>query len=110
MTLTRLPAMSVSLLLASASTGAVAGAGDRELGEYLSAECVTCHQLSGRETGAVPRITGWPDEHFVAVMNAYKDKHRENPIMQTIAGRLAADEIEALAAYFGALQSRSVVK
>ncbi|WP_305322506.1 c-type cytochrome [Bradyrhizobium sp.] len=100
--------MSVSLLLASASTGAVAG--DRELGEYLSAECVTCHQLSGRETGAVPRITGWPDEHFVAVMNAYKDKHRDNLIMQTIAGRLAADEIEALAAYFGALQSRSVVK
>ncbi|MDP1869565.1 MAG: hypothetical protein Q8L13_24895 [Bradyrhizobium sp.] len=108
MTLSHLPAMSVSLLLASASTGAVAG--DRELGEYLSAECVTCHQLSGRETGAVPRITGWPDEHFVAVMNAYKDKHRDNLIMQTIAGRLAADEIEALAAYFGALQSRSVVK
>ena len=108
MTLTRLPAMSVSLLLASASTGAVAG--DRELGEYLSAECVTCHQLSGRETGAVPRITGWPDEHFVAVMNAYKDKHRDNLIMQTIAGRLAADEIEALAAYFGASQPRSVVK
>lgn len=108
MTLTRLPAMSVSLLLASASTGAVAG--DRELGEYLSAECVTCHQLSGRETGAVPRITGWPDEQFVAVMNAYKDKHRDNLIMQTIAGRLAADEIEALAAYFGASQPRSVVK
>ena len=108
MTLTRLPAMSVSLLLASASTGAVAS--DRELGEYLSAECVTCHQLSGRETGAVPRITGWPDEQFVAVMNAYKDKHRDNLIMQTIAGRLAADEIEALAAYFGASQPRSVVK
>ena len=48
-------------------------------------------------------ITGWPDDHFVAVMNAYKDKHRDNPIMQTIAGRLAADEIAALAAYFGAV-------
>lgn len=108
MTLSRLPVMSVSLLLASASTGAVAG--DRELGEYLSAECVTCHQISGRETGAVPRITGWPDEHFIAVMNAYKDKHRDNPIMQTIAGRLAPDEIEALAAYFGAVQSQSVAK
>ncbi len=108
MALSRLSAMSVGLLLASASTGAVAR--DRELGEYLSAECVTCHQISGRETGAVPRITGWPDDHFVAVMNAYKDKHRDNPIMQTIAGRLAPDEIVALAAYFGAVSSQSVAK
>ncbi len=92
--------MSVSLLL-SAITGA--GAGDRQLGEYLSGECVTCHQISGREVGAVPVITGWPEDHFVAVMNSYKEKHRDNRIMQTIAGRLAADEIEALAAYFGAI-------
>ena len=104
MVLSRLPAMSVSLLL-SASAGA--GAGDRELGEYLSAECVTCHQISGREVGAVPRITGWPEDHFVAVMNSYKEKHRDNRIMQTIAGRLAADEIEALAAYFGAISPQS---
>jgi cytochrome c553 len=104
MALSRLSAMSASLLLASGS----AGAGDRELGEYLSAECVTCHQISGRETGGVPRITGWPDDHFVAVMNAYKEQHRDNSIMQTIAGRLTADEIAALAAYFGAVSSQSI--
>ncbi|EGP08394.1 hypothetical protein CSIRO_2121 [Bradyrhizobiaceae bacterium SG-6C] len=34
-------------------------------------------------------------------MNAYKDKQRDNPVMQTIAGRLAAGDIAALAAYFG---------
>jgi cytochrome c len=43
-------------------------------------------------------------------MNAYKEKHRDNPIMQTIAGRLAADEIAALAAYFGAVSPPSVTK
>jgi cytochrome c553 len=104
----RLSTVSVGVWLASASAGA--GAGDRELGEYLSAECVTCHQISGRETGAVPRITGWPDDQFVAVMNAYKHKRRENPIMQTIAGRLAPDEIAALAAYFGAVSPPSAAK
>jgi len=108
MVLWRLSTMSVSVWLASASAGAVAG--DRELGAHLSAECVTCHQISGRETGAVPRITGWPDDQFVAVMNAYKHKRRDNPIMQTIAGRLAPDEIAALAAYFGAVSSPSVAK
>jgi len=108
MVLWRLSTMSAGVWLASAATGAVAG--DRELGAYLSAECVTCHQITGQETGAVPRITGWPDDQFVAVMNAYKHKRRDNPSMQTIAGRLAADEIAALAAYFGAVSSPSVAK
>jgi len=106
--MSRLSAMSVGFLAAGAFTGAYAG--DRELGAYLSAECVTCHQLSGHVTGGVPQITGWPAENFVAVMNSYKDKQRENPVMQTIAGRLGADEIDALAAYFGAVMSQSSAK
>jgi cytochrome c553 len=76
--------------------------GDRELGQYLSAECVSCHQASGRQTAGVPAIVGWPDDQFVAVMLAYKNKERPNEIMRTIAARLSREEIEALAAYFGA--------
>ena len=33
-------------------------------------------------------------------MDDYRQKRRENPIMQTIAGRLSDQEIAALAAYF----------
>ncbi len=76
-----------------------AAAGDRELGQYLSAECVTCHRASGAAQG-IPKITGWPEDQFIAVMNAYKDKQRDNPVMQTIAGRLEVGDIAALAAYF----------
>ena len=36
----------------------------------------------------------------VTAMHAYREKHRENPVMQMITGRLADDEIAALAAYF----------
>ena len=71
------------------------------MGQYLSSECVTCHQESGQAQG-VPAIVGWPDEQFVAVMLSYKNRERPNPIMQTIAGRLSQAEIEALAAWFGA--------
>jgi cytochrome c553 len=100
--------MTVGLSLAGASTSAEAR--DRELGAYLSAECVTCHQISGHETGAVPRIVGWPAEHFIAVMESYRLKHRDNPVMQTIAARLTDEEIAALAAYFGELQVQSIAK
>ena len=76
--------------------------GDREYGEYLGSECTTCHQASGDANG-IPSIIGWDTEDFVIAMHAYKQKHRENPVMQMITGRLANDEIAALAAYFKSL-------
>ena len=76
--------------------------GDRALGQYLSSECVTCHQLSGRFDG-IPPIVGWPEDSFVEIMNDYKSKKRNHAVMQTIAGRLSPEEIAALAAYFGSV-------
>lgn len=73
--------------------------GDPEYGEYLSSECVSCHQIDGDDAG-IPSITNWPVEDFVIAMHAYKDKKRVHPVMQMMAGRLSADEIAGLAAYF----------
>jgi cytochrome c553 len=78
--------------------------GDRALGQYLSAECVACHQLSGKYDG-IPPIVGWPETSFVQIMNEYRNKERQNPVMQTIANRLSPDEIAALATYFGSLKA-----
>ncbi|MFD2180632.1 c-type cytochrome [Rhodoplanes azumiensis] len=80
--------------------------GDRELGEYLSSECVTCHQISGRYDG-IPPIVGWPEESFVEILGQYRDKTRENPVMRSIAVKFTDDEIAALAAYFGSLKPRT---
>jgi cytochrome c553 len=87
-----------------AGAGTAYASGDRALGEYLSSECVTCHRPSGTPIGAIPAIRGWPIDQFVAVMSAYKNKQRENDVMQSIAGRLGQEEIEALATYFGSLK------
>jgi cytochrome c len=78
-------------------------AGDPDYGEYLSGECVTCHQKSGADKG-IPSITGWPVEDFVVAMHAYRKKARPHPVMQLIAGRLSDEEIAGLAAYFEKLQ------
>lgn len=76
--------------------------GDPEYGEYLSGECVTCHQASGAGNG-IPSIILWSEEDFVVAMHAYKKKQRKHPVMQMVAGRLGDEEIAALAAYFGQL-------
>jgi len=77
--------------------------GDPAYGEYLSGECVTCHQASGVDQG-IPSITNWPQRDFVLAMHAYKGKHRPHPVMQMIASNLSEEEIAALAAYFENLE------
>lgn len=77
--------------------------GDAEYGEYLSSECKTCHQTDGGDDG-IPSIVLWPQEDFVLAMHAYKNKQRAHPVMQMMAGRLDAEEIAALAAYFAELE------
>lgn len=77
--------------------------GDTAYGEYLSSECLTCHQRSGANEG-IPGIVGWPIEDFVIAMHAYKRQIRPHPVMQMMAGRLSDEEIAALAAYFEGLE------
>lgn len=76
--------------------------GDIEFGEYLSAECTTCHQRSGSHEG-IPGIVGWPEEDFVVAMHAYKQKLRPHAVMQSVSQRLEDEEIAALAAFFRTL-------
>lgn len=100
----RILILAAGLLAASSVASASAVKGDRALGEYLSSECVTCHQKSGKVVGGVPAIVGWPEEQFLAVMHSYQKGDRENPIMRTIAGQFKDEELAALAAYFGSLK------
>jgi cytochrome c len=77
--------------------------GDIEYGEYLGAECASCHLQSGASEG-IPSIHGIDAEVFVALMLAYRSKDMENPVMQMIAGRLNDEQIGSLALYFSKLE------
>ncbi len=78
---------------------------DLEYGEYLSAECTSCHLLSGKESN-IPSIIDWDPESFIAVLQAYKNKELENKVMQNIVTRLGQDEIESLAAFFATIKPK----
>ena len=71
-------------------------------GEYLSAECVTCHKVAGKSEG-VPSISGVDAEALATILHAYKAKERENKVMQLMAGRLDDEQIASLAVYFASL-------
>ena len=77
---------------------------DYEFGEYLSAECVTCHHKSGISKG-IPSINGLDAEDIVNLLVLYRSKEIENNVMQMIAGRLDDEQIGSLAVYFSKLKS-----
>lgn len=91
------------IITVSAMSNSVAADDKLAFGEYLSGECVTCHQVSGADKG-IPAIVGLDPASFIALLNAYKNKERDNKVMVTIAGALSEDEMAALAAYFATIQ------
>ena len=76
--------------------------GDKEYGQHLSGECVTCHIANSNK--GIPSINGYDKDVFVTVMQAYKNKEMENPVMRMIAGRLDNEQIASLALYFNTLK------
>jgi cytochrome c553 len=81
-----------------------AHAADKAFGEYLAGECVTCHLPSGRQVGGIPAIAGMPEISFMALMESYARRERDNQVMQAVAGKFNSDELAALAAYFASLK------
>ena len=72
---------------------------DLEFGRYLATECLTCHR-SATAGSTIPNIFGMAEPRFSVLIKAYRDKQLPNQVMQSVAGRLKDDEIEALAHYF----------
>ncbi|RED36109.1 sulfide dehydrogenase (flavocytochrome c) cytochrome c subunit [Rhodopseudomonas thermotolerans] len=96
-----------AMLLGCAAAGSAVAGGDRELGEYLSSECVTCHQISGRFDG-IPSIVGRDEPELVAALTEYRDKVRDNQVMRAIAAKFNDEEIAALASYFASIEKQQI--
>ena len=99
----RLAFATVLILLVIMTTPTHSRSADKEYGQYLSAECNACHTSSKKSGAGIPSLNGKPFPYLVKSLREYKNKSRENTVMQMVAGRLGDEEINALAAYFSAL-------
>ena len=96
--------ISIFLTKVSYSDEKILALGDKEYGQHLAGECVTCHSQKGVDKG-IPAINGLDAEVFATVMHAYKAGDMEHPVMQMVAGRLDGEQIASLAVYFATLPS-----
>ena len=69
--------------------------------------CISCHGADGTGdgSGAFPRITGQPGWYLYKQLVDYASGARPNAIMSGIAQRLTEQEMEAVAAYYAAVDA-----
>ena len=75
---------------------------DFDYGEYLSGQCLTCHQSSSSE--GIPAINGAEALYIAKKLILYKNKELENEVMQLVASALDKEQIASLAIYFNSLE------
>lgn len=74
-------------------------------GQYLSYDCLGCHRMEGAANGA-PSLDGRPREQILELLGTFRSGKRRHAIMTIVAGSLAEDEVQALAAYFSSQPKR----
>ncbi|GEM_PF-290961 len=69
--------------------------------------CVSCHGAEGRGdgSGAFPRIAGQPGWYLYKQLTDYASGARPNRVMSGIAQRLTETEMEAVSAYYAAIDA-----
>lgn len=79
-----------------------AAAGRIAFGRYLAAECTSCHRTDTKE-GAIPVLAGRPEAEIVSLLRDFRDGHKTNAVMVSVAKSLDEEETAAVAAYFASL-------
>ena len=92
---------------ALAQTAPAAAAGDAAAGKQKTAMCAGCHGIPGWRTAypevyQVPMIHGQHQAYIVRALQAYRSGERSHPSMRAIAASLSDQDINNLAAYYGA--------
>lgn len=68
--------------------------------------CAGCHGPNGISAADIyPNLAGQKKGYLVAALKAYRDKTRNNPMMNGMAAPLSDQQIEDLAAYFSGLKA-----
>jgi cytochrome c553 len=77
-------------------TGGLAAAGKEK-----AATCAACHGEAGISAAPNwPNLAGQHRDYLEHALNAYRDKTRQDPVMQGQVTLLTDDDVKALAAYF----------
>ncbi len=102
---TLLKIVSASILILASVMSFSAMAGDAVAGKGKAALCAACHGADGISPSPdIPNLAGQKEVYLAKAIRDYKSGARKNPMMATVIGMIADDDIADIAAYFSSLQ------
>ncbi len=103
--------------LAAAALAAIPAhaAGDAVAGNKKNFQCQGCHGIPDWKTAfpelyRVPKLGGQHPQYIVAALKAYKKGERDHQTMRAIAADLSDQDMEDLAAFYGAQPATTAAK
>lgn len=95
-----------ALFIGILSSNAALAANPEAAKSTATSVCAGCHGPKGiSASGAFPNLAGQKEEYLAAQLKAYRDKTRNAPIMNNMAGGLKDEDIANLASYFANLKA-----
>lgn len=83
--------------------GPVVAGGKAAAGKEKAAVCAACHGEAGISAAPTwPNLAGQHQDYLEQAITRYRDKRRQDPVMQGQVGALSDDDVRNLAAYFAA--------
>lgn len=93
-----------AVLLGSWLSSPAFAQGDAAAGEAKAAVCAACHGADGKAIQpSYPNLAGQHPEYLAKQLKDYRDGNRVNALMSGQATNLTDEDIQDLAAYFGAM-------
>jgi cytochrome c553 len=98
-------ALSLSVILFTASAMAQDVKGDIKVGEKKASMCIGCHGIQGYQASfpevyRVPMISGQNGKYIAAALKAYKEGERKHPTMRSVAASLSDQDMADFGAYY----------
>lgn len=95
----------IFLLLLLALSASAFAVGDKEAGKtQAQAMCAGCHGKDGVARNPTwPSLADQPEKYLVQQLQDYQSGKRRSPMMQGVAKRLSAQDMQDVAAYFASL-------
>ncbi len=92
-------------LLAALAVPSWAGAQDVAAGRRVAQTCQACHGLDGlSKLPEAPNLAAQDATYLAKQLLAYKSGARQNEMMTVVAEGLTPEQIEAVAAYYAAIE------
>jgi len=101
----------VTLILLSLMPVMAYSAGNAVEGQRKSEVCHACHGATGISTQPIyPMLAGQQQDYMAKVLRDYRDKSRNNAIMNGFAGTLSDEDIEDITAWYANQQGLTEIQ